>query len=244
MASVSYCFFALVLKTRDMSTHSLSGKIRLSTSSGSEVLSHARFSQCQYCHQKFHLATLSEVAVAFSVVSQEPPLESGRLSGLGFAVTLIASRAWHAWKEGGPPKYLCAVTAGSEPTLVLMNWESEKILAKCKLPGTVDRVAFPFQHDRTDVTVSGPHMLRLLQIRHAKGEVTLKPMPAFSGLQEKAQAILDHTWLEAGRGLLGLCVHEGPVYILSADELILGSSSETLSQVICFPNYGHLDEPP
>eukprot|EP00439_Symbiodinium_sp_Y106_P022279 s3292_g2.t1 len=133
------------------------------------------------------------VAVAFSVVSQ----------------------------EGGPPKYLCAVTAGSEPTLVLMNWESEKILAKCKLPGTVDRVAFPFQHDRTDVTVSGPHMLRLLQIRHAKGEVTLKPMPAFSGLQEKAQAILDHTWLEAGRGLLGLCVHEGPVYILSADELIV-----------------------
>ncbi|CAE7649649.1 CFAP57, partial [Symbiodinium sp. CCMP2456] len=133
------------------------------------------------------------VAVAFSVVSQ----------------------------EGGPPRYLCAVTAGSEPTLVLMNWESEKILAKCKLPGTVDRVAFPFQHDRTDVTVSGPHMLRLLQIRHAKGEVTLKTMPAFSGLQEKAQAILDHTWLEAGRGLLGLCAHEGPVHILSADELIV-----------------------
>ena len=102
-----------------------------------------------------------------------------------------------------------------------MNWESEKILAKCKLPGNVDRLAFPFQHDRTDVTVSGPHMLRLLQIRHAKGEVTLKLMPAFSNLAEKAQKILDHTWLEAGRNLLGLCVQEGAVHILSADELIV-----------------------
>ncbi|CAE7549687.1 Cfap57 [Symbiodinium natans] len=139
-------------------------------------------------------------------------LGSTRFVGVGFSPVP---------QEGGTPRYLCAVTAGSEATLVLMNWESEKILAKCKLPGNVDRLAFPFQHDRTDVTVSGPHMLRLLQIRHAKGEVTLKLMPAFSNLAEKAQKILDHTWLEAGRNLLGLCVQEGAVHILSADELIV-----------------------
>ncbi|CAE7781317.1 Cfap57 [Symbiodinium pilosum] len=139
-------------------------------------------------------------------------LGSTRFVGLAFSAVS---------QEGGTPRYLCAVTAGAEATLVLINWESEKILAKCKLPGNVDRVAFPFQHDRTDVTVSGPHLLRLLQIRHAKGEVSLKVMPAFSGLAEKAQKIVDHSWLEASRGLLGLCVHEGAVHILSADELIV-----------------------
>jgi len=46
-------------------------------------------------------------------------------------------------------------------------------------------------------------------------------MPVFLGLDERQVRILDHTWLESSRGLLAACVYEGPVYLLSAEELLV-----------------------
>ncbi|CAE8635468.1 unnamed protein product [Polarella glacialis] len=46
-------------------------------------------------------------------------------------------------------------------------------------------------------------------------------MPAFSGLEEKTVKITDHAWLESVKGLLAVCVAEGHVYLLSAEELMV-----------------------
>ncbi|CAJ1429043.1 unnamed protein product [Effrenium voratum] len=139
----------------------------------------------------------------------------------------VLSLAFSGSHEGGAgagsaPKYLLAASQGPEPTLALMNWDAEKVLCKVKLSFQVDRICFPQQPDILQVTASGPQGLRLLQIRHAKGEVSLKLMPPFSNLPDD-QRILDHTWLGT---TVALCVQEGFVHLLNTEELILLQSIE------------------
>lgn len=140
------------------------------------------------------------------------PMKS--LKPLGTAGGRLLSLAFSAPVEGAGPRYLMASTSGAEATLVLMNWDAEKIICKCKLPGGVDRLSFPSQPENLQVTASGPNMLRLMQIRHAKGEVSLRVLPAFSNLPEKK--ILDHSWLEGSRLVV---IQESHIHIISAEEL-------------------------
>lgn len=136
------------------------------------------------------------------------------LKPLGTAAGRLLSLAFSAPVEGAMPRYLLASTSGAESALVLMNWEGEKTLCKCKLPGQVDRVSFPSQPESLQATASGPNMLRLMQIRQAKNEVSLRMMPAFSKLPE--EKIVDHTWLEGNRLVV---IQEAQVHIISAEEL-------------------------
>lgn len=140
------------------------------------------------------------------------PMKS--LKPLGTAGGRLLSLAFSAPVEGAVPRYLMASTSGAEATLVLINWDAEKILCKCKLPGSVDRLCFPSQPENLQVTASGPNMLRLMQIRHAKGEVSLRVLPAFTNLPE--QKILDHTWLEGNRLVV---IQQSQIHIMSAEEL-------------------------
>mmetsp|Transcript_74009 Transcript_74009/g.130742 ORF Transcript_74009/g.130742 Transcript_74009/m.130742 type:complete len:1319 (-) Transcript_74009:59-4015(-) len=140
----------------------------------------------------------------------------------GGATSRLVTVAWSAVpQDGGVPKYLAATTSGSEAAVIVMGWEAEKVLAKSKVSGAVDRMAFSCYPESAEISVSGLHLLRLLQLKTSKGETTMKIMPAVSGLDERAVRILDHAWLEGSRGVIAATVQEGHVYLLSAEELLV-----------------------
>eukprot|EP00930_Biecheleria_cincta_P038198 TRINITY_DN26248_c0_g2_i1.p1 TRINITY_DN26248_c0_g2~~TRINITY_DN26248_c0_g2_i1.p1 ORF type:complete len:1316 (+),score=276.63 TRINITY_DN26248_c0_g2_i1:26-3973(+) len=149
------------------------------------------------------------------------PMKTIKPLSAGASGARLLSCAFSAPQEGGTSRYLCTVTSGSEPTVIVMNWESEKVLAKCKVPGAAERVAFCIKPEGTEISVSGPHMFRLLHLRSVKGEQVLKAMPAFSGLDEKSVRILDHAWLESSKGIVAVCIAEGQVHLVSTEELLV-----------------------
>jgi len=156
-------------------------------------------------------------------LSNSKPIKSLKpLAGSAAAAAKLVGVAWSPVpQDGGQPRFMAILTSGTEAGVMALNWEKEQIVAKTKLQGAGDRITFSLSQESVEISVSGPHLLRVSQLRANKGENVLKVMPAFSGLEEKTVKITDHAWLESVKGLLAVCVAEGHVYLLSAEELMV-----------------------
>eukprot|EP00929_Paragymnodinium_shiwhaense_P070125 TRINITY_DN35496_c0_g1_i2.p1 TRINITY_DN35496_c0_g1~~TRINITY_DN35496_c0_g1_i2.p1 ORF type:complete len:1382 (-),score=399.94 TRINITY_DN35496_c0_g1_i2:118-4263(-) len=111
---------------------------------------------------------------------------------------------------------------GSQVSLVILDWQDARIVAKQVLPGGADRVNFA-PHDPYVLSVSGQHLVRILRLQNVASkskEAQLKLMPALSKLNEDASRFTDHAWCEPGEdGIVVTCTSDGTVYVLDVTEL-------------------------
>jgi len=124
------------------------------------------------------------------------------------------------FSSDSPPRLLCAASIGQDLAILVIEWQSDRVLGRCTLGSPVDRVVFS-PHDVHQLSASGPHIVRTLRLRDgAKArDGALKLAPVFQGLDEAKVTFTDHAWAEPGDGLLVTCTAEGLVYILSSQDL-------------------------
>jgi len=118
-----------------------------------------------------------------------------------------------------PARFLAVITSGADPTVVIMDWQTDRVIGRCPLHGAIDRVAFA-PHDAHQLSVSGPHVLRLPRLKDSKmRDGAPKMLPSFNGIDETAVTFTDHAWVEPGDGTLVASTTEGQVFILSSQDM-------------------------
>ncbi|CAK0848575.1 unnamed protein product [Prorocentrum cordatum] len=147
-----------------------------------------------------------------------------RIDPFGTTFPRIVALAFGPVQGDGAP-LLCAVSSGQEPTVSVMDWLGGRVLARHKVQGPVERLAWSPQADACMLSFSTSRSINLLSLRdlNAKAPRTpyLKEHGSFGGLDEKTLRITDHAWIEPGDGRLVVCASEGTIYVLSSLDMIV-----------------------
>jgi WD40 repeat protein len=123
-----------------------------------------------------------------------------------------------AFSPENPARHLAFITGGADAAVVIMEWQTDRVLGRVHVGSEINRLLFSPQ-DSNQFSVSGPHVLKLPKLRDSKVSQGAKALPSFAGIDESAVTISDHAWIEPGDGCLVACTQEGPVYILSSQEM-------------------------
>lgn len=118
-----------------------------------------------------------------------------------------------------PSQYITVIYAGTEVSIVVLDWQESRVVVRQVFQTPLDRVRFA-PNDSTIMSVSGGHRMRLLRLQNAASktrEAQLKLMPAFGGLNEDALRFTDHSWSEPSDGTIVACTAEGAIFVLDSE---------------------------
>lgn len=147
--------------------------------------------------------------------------------GRGPKVRLAAA----AFSSDGEARFLAVLSNGPEMSLTVVDWRHDQVLARLRLDDAADRVAWCPQSGSVQISVSGPHLMRVVVLKDALSKVrecTLKLGLPFKGMDETAGRTTDHAWVEPGEAMLVACTAEGKVRVLCAETLTVLSTLKGL----------------
>eukprot|EP00927_Polykrikos_kofoidii_P065799 TRINITY_DN61515_c0_g1_i1.p1 TRINITY_DN61515_c0_g1~~TRINITY_DN61515_c0_g1_i1.p1 ORF type:complete len:1359 (-),score=254.25 TRINITY_DN61515_c0_g1_i1:218-4294(-) len=187
---------------------------------------------CAVSRDKFYLAIGQKLKGTPS--AQISVFDLRKDPGDGTPVVVVEPLARSAGKVvslsfcGVAPFFLAALCVTTEVSIVVVDWQAERVVTRHALQSPADRVAYS-PHDMNLLSASGLHLMRVFKVQNAMSkhkEGSLKMLQPFTNLKEDVVRFADHAWCDPGDGTLVVCCQEGAIYVLDSTAVTIVSTLE------------------